>query len=375
MNEDRRRPRAIDLPHEEMPGPRGTPSPEPDAAETVPVGFGTHGEATVNSPAAIPTSVRMPRAVEVEAIRFEDDVFAADTAVEPADELPRRRGAGLLALAGSAALALLGIAVGLWVESLVARLFEMAPWAGLVGLALAVLLVGSLLALALRELAAIRRLASRTALRERGARAVLANDDGEARRIVSDLVGLLSDRPETARGRGELSAVSRDVMDARDRLALAERALLAPLDERAQAVVLTSAKRVSVVTAVAPRALIDIAFVLLQNARTVRAVAAIYGLRPGRLGFLRLMRDVLGHLAVTGTIAVGDSVLGEALGHGLASRLSSRFGEGIVNGLLTARVGIAAMDLCRPLPFEAVERPTIAALASSLIRSLGPSRR
>jgi uncharacterized membrane protein YcjF (UPF0283 family) len=32
-----------------------------------------------------------------------------------------------------------------------------------------------------------------------------------------------------------------------------------------------------------------------------------------------------------------------------------RLGEGVINGLLTARIGIAAMDLCRPLAFRAVK--------------------
>ena len=31
----------------------------------------------------------------------------------------------------------------------------------------------------------------------------------------------------------------------------------------------------------------------------------------------------------------------------------------MVNGALTARVGIAAMDVCRPLPFAALPRPKV----------------
>ncbi len=74
---------------------------------------------------------------------------------------------------------------------------------------------------------------------------------------------------------------------------------------------------------------------------------------------LRLMRDVLAHLAVTGSLAVGDGIVQQILGHGLASKLSARLGEGVVNGLMTARIGIAAMDLCRPLPFKSLKRPGI----------------
>ncbi|MGO8315977.1 DUF697 domain-containing protein, partial [Rhizobium ruizarguesonis] len=81
------------------------------------------------------------------------------------------------------------------------------------------------------------------------------------------------------------------------------------------------------------------------------------------------------HLAVTGSIAVGDSLVKQVLGHGLASKLSARLGEGVINGLMTARIGIAAMDLCRPLAFRADQtshsKPSPKEI--SLTRSVEPS--
>jgi putative membrane protein len=99
--------------------------------------------------------------------------------------------------------------------------------------------------------------------------------------------------------------------------------------------------------------------VLFESTRLVRSIAEAYGTKPGRLGMFRLFRDVIAHLAVTGSIAAGDSLVQQILGHGIASKLSARLGEGVVNGLMTARIGIAAMDLLRPLPFKALRRPGI----------------
>jgi putative membrane protein len=141
-----------------------------------------------------------------------------------------------------------------------------------------------------------------------------------------------------------------------------------PLDQKARSMVMGSAKRVSVVTAVSPRALVDIGFVLFENMRLIRQLAELYGGRPGTLGFWRLARNVVGHLAITGSIAVGDGLIQQVVGHGLASKLSSRLGEGVVNGLLTARIGIAAIDVCRPLPFSEETRPTIGDFMSELTR-------
>ena len=85
--------------------------------------------------------------------------------------------------------------------------------------------------------------------------------------------------------------------------------------------------------------------------RLIRRLATLYGGRPGTIGFFRLARATLTHLAVTGGMAAGDSLVQQVLGTGIAARLSARLGEGVVNGLLTARVGIAAIEVCRPLPF------------------------
>jgi putative membrane protein len=75
---------------------------------------------------------------------------------------------------------------------------------------------------------------------------------------------------------------------------------------------------------------------------------------------------VLAHLAVTGSIAVGDSFVQQIVGHGLAAKLSAKLGEGIVNGMMTARIGIAAMETTRPLPFIAAKRPGLGDFLSAL---------
>ncbi len=137
---------------------------------------------------------------------------------------------------------------------------------------------------------------------------------------------------------------------------------------------LDAAKRVSVVTAVSPRAIVDLAYVGFEAVRLVRGMAELYGGRPGTFGMLRLMRDVLAHLAVTGSIAVGDSLVQEVVGHGIASRLSAKLGEGVINGLMTARIGIAAMDLCRPVAFSALPRPRVADVMAE-ISPLGRDRK
>ena len=61
---------------------------------------------------------------------------------------------------------------------------------------------------------------------------------------------------------------------------------------------------------------------------------------------------------MTGGLVLTDGVVEQLVGQGLAAKLSARLGEGIVNGLMTVRVGIAAMRVTRPLPFDVQPQPT-----------------
>lgn len=313
---------------------------------------------------------RLPRAItdEQRIVIEPDDAIEAE-ALASLDAGParvRRRPFSFGKLFLSALGAIVSLAFGLAIDQLVRDLFQRAEWLGWFALAVTALLLIGALGVVGREIRGIMRLNVVEKERLDGAKAFETDSAKDARAVVQRLQSILASRPETAKGQRVLNETHDDIIDGRDLIGLAERELLLPLDARARALVLASSKRVSVVTAVSPRAIVDLAFVLLETVRLIRRMSELYGARPGTIGLIRLTRDVLAHLAVTGSIAVGDSLIQQVIGHGLASRLSAKLGEGVVNGLLTARVGLAAMDLCRPLPFITVERPKIGDFLSDL---------
>ena len=275
------------------------------------------------------------------------------------------------ALFWSALSGLVVIGLGLAVTTFVEELFARAPWLGVIGLALALLAGLALLALGLREAIGLVGLARVEALRER-AQAVIATDDREqGRALITDMLALTRRVPRLARARARLAEHRTDIIDGRDLVRLAERELMGVLDTEARRMIVAASKRVSVVTAISPRAAIDMLFVLINAFSLIRRLAVLYGARPGTLGVLKLLRQVISHLAVTGGVAVSDSLLQQVIGHGLAAKLSARLGEGMVNGLLTARLGLLTIDLVRPLPFTELPRPALNDLAGTLLRSSG----
>lgn len=321
-------------------------------------------------------SVDDPRLVVAEpAAATPENVVLAEDA--PAENLPaviapvkRRFPWGTLFWSALSGLVMMGL--GLSIANLVEDLFARAPWLGWIGLVLALLAGLALLVIVMREVVGLARLATVEHIRER-ALAVIENDSREqGGALIADMLALTGRIPRLARARARLADHRTDIIDGRDLVRIAERELMSPLDIEARRLVVAASKRVSMVTAISPRAAVDMVFVLANALRLVRQLATLYGGRPGMLGVLKLFRRVISHLAVTGGIGMADSVVQQVIGHGIAARLSARLGEGMVNGLLTARLGLLTIDVVRPMPFHALPRPALNDLVGTL---LGPKER
>jgi putative membrane protein len=312
---------------------------------------------------------RGPILIEIEG----DDEAAPDRAppVPEAEAAPEGR-AMRAAMAGMArrpswlarafwglALALMGVVVSVAAWDFALALLERSPLLGRVVTGLGVALGAVALVIALREAAGFARLGRLDALRAAAGAARAEGDLGAARAVVARFRRLYAARPEAAWGLARLDERAGEQVEADALLALAEAEILAPLDTAALREVELAARQVALVTALVPLALADVVTALVANLRMIRAVATIYGGRTGVLGSWRLARAVVAHLVATGAVAVGDDMISSVAGGGVVSKLSRRFGEGVVNGALTARVGLAAMELCRPLPRLAVSRPTV----------------
>ncbi len=330
------------------------------------------------SPPALPQARKGPVLIELDApaavtpanAPLVPDGLVQGRAMQGLAGIAGRKGTGLGRFFLTSALSLVGFMASLAAWNFVSTLLAQSP---ILGWTAAVLFAAFLLAavlIVLREWLGYARLTRLDKIRRAGDAALAGQDLGAAHKVADQLAALYAGRPETAWGHDRFAARRAEVMDGETLLALAEAELLAPLDKAARREIEAAARQVAMVTALVPLALADVAAALVGNIRMIRRIAEIYGGRGGAFGSWRLLQSVMTHLVATGAVAVGDDLIHSVAGGGLLSKLSRRFGEGVINGALTARVGVAAMDVCRPLSFAALPRPKVSNLLTRGLRGL-----
>ncbi len=266
--------------------------------------------------------------------------------------------------------ALLAFVVSIAAWEFVNGLLFRNPTLGYVALVLLGLFVVICFAILIREWAALARLGRLDSFHAAVSRAEADDDTEAARRLSRRLVALYGARSEMRWARDRVKERLDEAVDTDAVLSVAERELMAPLDAAARLEVEAAARQVATVTALVPLAFADVIAALTANVRMIRRIAEIYGGRSGVFGGWRLTRTVITHLVATGAVAIGDDLIGSIDGGGVLSKVSRRFGEGVINGALTARVGVAAMDVCRPLPFRTLGRPSVTSLVQRALTGL-----
>ena len=107
-----------------------------------------------------------------------------------------------------------------------------------------------------------------------------------------------------------------------------------------------------VLVALSPVALIDMLIILWRNLRMIDKVALLYGMKLGYWSRIKLIRQVFVNMVYAGASELITDFGSDMIGADLLGKLSGRLAQGLGAGMLTARLGVKTMQLCRPIPFE-----------------------
>jgi putative membrane protein len=307
-------------------------------------------------------SVKVKTRAKTPEIVFDEEIEHTDVVVLPSTNVhhtPRRF--RWLSLLLGALFTLFMMWASLSTLQLIESFFARSPWLGWVAVSVAAIAVIAALAIIMREIIGLLR------LQETAARAINLDEQSSAQKACAELESIYGGRPDTKWGLEQFKSHRGDILDPRDRVMLADKLILKPLDEAVHKIIARRARRVTLLTTVTPAAVLDILFVAAQNLGMLREIATLYGGRPSTFSTLKLARMVATHLAVTGGLALSDNLIQHFVGKGLLGKLSARFGEGAVNGILTARIGLAASNVCRPIPRAAATSDTLTSLLKEVM--------
>lgn len=266
----------------------------------------------------------------------------------------------------TAGLAIFGISVVAQVAQWGWQAWQTQDWIALGGCTAGALIVGAGVGSLVKEWRCLYRLRERARERDEARELLVSHSMGKGRAFCEKLAkqaGLDQGHPALQRWYAAIHETQSD----REVVALYAQLVQPVLDTQARRAISRSAAESALMIAVSPLALVDMAFIAWRNLRLINRIAALYGIEPGYFSRIRLFRMVLFNIAFAGAGEMVREFGLDWMSQDLAARLSGRVAQGIGAGLLTARLGMKAMELCRPLPWLENDKPRLGDFRRQLI--------
>ncbi|GLX77393.1 hypothetical protein tinsulaeT_07330 [Thalassotalea insulae] len=203
----------------------------------------------------------------------------------------------------------------------------------------------------LRELQGLRQLKRREKLKQQVDENLAATEQGSAQKLCQQIteqlpVDLLSEQEHQWADSVQQELTNKEVIQ------LYSRQVLAKVDQKALEKVSKFSTESVVLVALSPIAILDMLLMFWRNLKMVDEIAHLYGLRLSYWSRIKLIKQVFVNMMYAGATELIADVGTDLIGADLLGKLSARLAQGLGAGMLTARLGLKTMRLCRPIPFE-----------------------
>ncbi|MDX3774922.1 TIGR01620 family protein [Chromatiaceae bacterium AAb-1] len=193
---------------------------------------------------------------------------------------------------------------------------------------------------------------------------------GEAQALCQAVAASLpQDNQTQARVTAWQQAITAQHSD-QEQLQLFDYLVLTETDNQARQLVKRAAADTSLAVAISPFALADMLLVLWRSSRLVRELALLYGGSVGQLRSLLMLKRLLTALLWAGGSEMALDMASDVMSSELTAKLSARAGQGVIAGLLVARIGNLAQQQLRPLPVVQNSRVNVSSLLQGLVQRL-----
>ena len=208
------------------------------------------------------------------------------------------------------------------------------------------------------------------ALQNRSSRLAEGQDFGNAKHFVAELKTFYSNKPQAVYFQQCLEQLP-DYSDDREVIGHIDRVFLQPLDQEALRRISTHSLQNGALVAVSPWASLDMLLALWRSIKMIDDIAGVYGIYPSLANRYKLLKLVAKQLLLVGASEVLiDQLMGEFGAQSLTAMASSRIGQGLGAGIYTARIGVAAMKVSRPIAFTEENKPKLKQLIKPMVKNL-----
>ncbi|GHG64144.1 hypothetical protein GCM10010919_10500 [Alishewanella longhuensis] len=295
--------------------------------------------------------------------QFADNAFAVDVAVSATATTAKRSWIGFLMTLALLLLVLMGVwQWGQWLQ----QSWQQSILSALLPSLLSVVLLSLLVIVSWREWRLWRRLKLNQQWQQQAARIAQSVQFGEARGLCEGILQVMPENNVVDVAAQWRQAVTPEHSD-QEQLQLFDRLVLSTVDKKAQQLIWRASTDSSLAVAISPFALADMVLVIWRSSRMLRELAELYGAPVGQLRSLAMLKRALAALLWAGGSELALDMAGDLLSSELTARLSARAGQGIIAGLLVARLGYLAQQQLRPLPLNAAQKLNFSDLSKALV--------
>lgn len=193
---------------------------------------------------------------------------------------------------------------------------------------------------------------------------------GNSKPFVERLVRFYADKPHAVHLQRCIDQLP-DYNNDQETIDHVERVFLEPLDNEAIRRVSTHCLQTGTVVAASPWAAADTLLSLWRSIKMIDDISEVYGLRPSLPNRLKLFKSVTRQMIFVGASELAIDMSIEVLGsQSLVAMASARVGQGIGAATYTARIGIAAMRVTRPIEFSEAKLPSSSAVIGPVLAIL-----
>lgn len=224
-----------------------------------------------------------------------------------------------------------------------------------------------------KELWKLRKLRDHFSVQEQSEALLVSDSVGKGKVFCQNLAkqgGITPESPAFDKWLNSINPAHSDaeVLDMYDAMVVAQQ------DKQATALVSQLSGEAALLVAISPLAVADMLLVAWRNFKMIDKLADIYGVELGYWSRVKLFKLVLVNMAAAGASELAVDASMDLLSMDLAGKVSARAGQGIGVGILTARLGIKAMSLLRPIPWKkerAVRLTTIRKQIVQKVQTIG----